>query len=94
MHKKANLGMILVIVVLGLVILSLVLIDFSKRECNKNSECSQTAYCGADYKCHEFPKEIVVKENSYVTAAIILGIALIVAAYIFRGGRIIRVKKS
>lgn len=86
MHKKGNVA---VVIVLAIVILAIVLVDYFGRDCNNNRECSQDAYCGSDHQCHEYPKEIVVKQNNYVSAAIILGIALIVAAYIFRGGKII-----
>jgi len=88
MQKKANLGLIAIVIVLGLVILTITLINFYNRECSKNSDCSQSAYCGSDYKCHEFPKEIIVKENSYILASTILGVAMIIAAYILKGGRL------
>jgi len=80
--------LIAVIVILALTVLAIVIIDFAKRDCSDNQDCSKTAYCGSDFKCHDFPSEIVVKENNYTIAAVVLGIALIVAAYIFRGGKI------
>ena len=92
MNKKAALGLIVIIIILGIAIVALIVSSSFNRKCNKNSDCSKSAYCGSDYACHEYPKEIVVKENNYLSAAIIFGIALILAAYIYRGGKIPGIK--
>jgi len=94
MNKKATLGLIAVVIVLALAIVALVVSSNFNRECNRNSECPNNAYCGADYTCHEYPKEVQVKQNTFLPAAIVLGLALIIAAYIFRGGRIPGMKKN
>lgn len=83
-----------VAIVLALVVLAFILITFAQRECNSNRDCSDNAYCGSDHECHEYPNQIVVKETNYVNAALILGIFLIVAAYIFKGGKITCWKKK
>ena len=87
MNKTGSAVLITVIVILALVLLIIGLVNVSGRECNKNSECGTDSYCGSDYSCHSYPERVIVKENSFVAAAIILGIALIVAAYIFRDGK-------
>jgi hypothetical protein len=87
MDKKGSATLIGIIIVLALAILIMALVNVSGRECSNNSECSAGSYCGADYSCHTYPDNIVVKENNFVSAALILGIALIVAAYIFRNGK-------
>ncbi len=83
MNQKASIALAVVAVVLALVILGLFLINISQRECNSNRDCSQNAYCGSDYECHSFPEQIIVKETNFIPAALILGIALIIASYIF-----------
>ncbi len=77
-----------IILVLCLIILIVYVMDVSQRECKTNKDCSKNSYCGSDYECHQFPKEIVVKEYDFLFPSIILGIALIISAYIFKGGRI------
>jgi len=86
MNKKGSLGLIVVIIILSLVILSVYLVNVATRDCNSNKDCTKSAYCGTDYECHDFPKEIIVKENNYVPASVILSVGLIVSALIFRNG--------
>lgn len=86
MNKK---GMIqIVAIILALVILAYVLVSFAQRECNSNRDCPGNAYCGTDYECHEYPDQIVVKETNYISSALTLGIFLVIAAYIFKTGRV------
>lgn len=94
MNKKAELGLITVVIILAIAIVSLVVSSSFNRECNRNAECAENAYCGADYACHEYPSEIQVQQNTFLPAAIVLGIALIVAAYIYHGGKIPGMKKN
>ena len=84
MNKKASVALIAVIVILALVILVIFLTNIALRECDNNRDCADNSYCGTDYECHEFPSQVVVKESSYIPAALIIGVALIMAAYIFR----------
>ncbi len=88
MNVKGNMGLVVVIVVLALALLAVVITNSAGHECEKNSECAENSYCGADNECHLYPEEVVVTQNNYLPAAIVLGLALIFAAYIMRGGRI------
>jgi hypothetical protein len=86
MNKKGAIQ--IVAVVLALVILAYVLVSFAQRECNSNRDCPGNAYCSTDYECHEYPDQIVVKETNYVSSAAILGLFIVVAAYIFKTGQV------
>jgi len=84
MNKKGSVALAVVAVVLALVILAMFLTNIAQRECQNNRDCGDNSYCGTDYECHEFPRQVVVKESNFVPAALIIGAALIVSAYIFR----------
>ncbi|MEK6901873.1 MAG: hypothetical protein AABX37_06010 [Nanoarchaeota archaeon] len=88
MDSKANIALAVVAVILALVILAIFLGDVANRECSSNKDCAENSYCGADNECHQYPDKILVQESNYVPAALILGIAIIIAAYIYRGGKI------
>ena len=87
MNIKASLGIIVIAVVLALVVLGSFLINLAGRECNNNKDCSQSAYCGSDYQCHEYPKNILVEKNSFVPASIIISVGLILTAFVHKNGR-------
>lgn len=89
MNSKGNMGLIVVIVILTLALLAVIITSNAGHECEKNSECSKNSYCGADNECHEYPAEIVVTENNYFPAALVLGVAMVVSAYLMRGGKFI-----
>ena len=89
MNRKAS-GLIAVTIILALLILIIFLVNIAQRECHSSSDCSLNSYCGADHRCHQFPDEIIIKEHNYIPAALILGISLVIAAYIFRGGKLPR----
>ena len=91
MNKKGVAPMV-VIVLLCVILLTFYIMDIAQRECNANKDCSKNSYCGSDNTCHEYPKQIVVTEHNYLIPAIILGIALIISAYIFRGGKLPTIK--
>tara|TARA_Y100000310_G_C20477816_1_gene713258 strand:- start:178 stop:459 length:282 start_codon:yes stop_codon:yes gene_type:complete len=93
MDKKGSAVLITIIVILAIVLLILGIVNISSRECNNNGDCGDNEYCGTDYFCHAYPDQVVVKDNNYVLEVVIFGIALIVAAYIFKGGKIIKKKK-
>jgi hypothetical protein len=82
--KKANIGLIIVAVILALIILTIYLVGIATRECNSNNDCNENSYCGSDFFCHEFPKEIVVEKNNWIWPSLVLGICLIIAALINR----------
>jgi len=87
MNKKAAAPMI-IIVILCVIILAFYVMDVSQRECNANKDCAKNSYCGSDNACHEYPKQIVITEHDYLIPAIIISVALIISAYIFRGGKL------
>ncbi len=74
--KKANLALAVVAIVLALVLLGTYMVNLFGRECKSNKDCAQDAYCGSDFACHQYPAEIIVKQQSFVAPAIILGICL------------------
>ncbi|MBU0460069.1 MAG: hypothetical protein KJ597_05020 [Nanoarchaeota archaeon] len=84
MNKKGNVVGIIAII-LALIILTFYLVGIAQRECNSNRDCPGNAYCNTNYECVEFPDQVVVKQSNLVFSAIIIGIALIIAAYIFKG---------
>ena len=55
------------------------------KECKLNNDCRSTAYCGSDFKCHEYPniQQTVVK-NEWVKPALIVGLSIVLAALILR----------
>ena len=88
MNSKGNVALAIVAVILALTLLIIYLIGLASRECGSNKDCPETAYCGSDYECHAFPEEIIVRENSNLPAAVIVGISLMAAAYIYRGRKV------
>ncbi|HLD72207.1 MAG TPA: hypothetical protein VJA23_01340 [Candidatus Nanoarchaeia archaeon] len=93
-HKKGSTALALIAIILAIIILAVYLVGIAQRDCNSNKDCPENAYCGTDYECHDFPQQILVKEANYVPASIIFGISLIIAAYVYRGGKIPFVKKK
>ena len=86
MNKKGAVQIIAL--VLALIIFAYILITFAQRECNSNRDCPGNAYCGSDHECHEYPDQIVVKETNYISSAGILGLFIVIAAYIFKTGEV------
>ena len=84
MSTKASAALGIVAVVLALIILTIYLVNLAGRECKSNKDCTSAAYCGSDFACHAYPKEIVTTKDNYVPAALIVGISLMVAAWINR----------
>lgn len=57
------------------------------RECTKDSQCDKGEYCTSNFECKEVPvKQKVVYEINLGIPAIILSVAIIIAAFVFRGG--------
>ena len=72
------------IVFLG--IISAVLIaSYISRECNTNLDCKEGEYCAFNHKCYSYSAYAICTEN-ILPAAFVIGISLIVAAYIFKEG--------
>lgn len=92
MDKKGK-ALEAVAIIMALTILGFFLVSTYMQECKSNKDCSENAYCGVDHECHNYPDKIVVKQNNFLPAAIVLGVALIAAAYIFKGGMKLPFKK-
>jgi len=63
------------------------LINVNQRECKRNSDCSSESYCGSDFSCHTYPtiQKTVVQYNLF-WPTVVIGIALVLAAWIFKNG--------
>lgn len=85
MDKKGN-ALGVVAVIMALTILGIFLVSSYSQECKSNRDCSENAYCNTKHECVEYPDKIVMKQNSFLPAALVLGVALVAAAYIFRNG--------
>ncbi|MFH1276255.1 MAG: hypothetical protein ABIH82_04015 [Candidatus Woesearchaeota archaeon] len=84
MDKRGSLTLSFVVIVLAIILLSTFLVGMASRECNNNSDCQDDSYCGADNSCHRYPDKVLVKQNNFVPAALVFGIAIIIAAFIYR----------
>ena len=84
MDTKGNVNLVIVIIILAAAVLLLLIMNYSARECSNNKDCSETAYCGSDFTCHEYPNTITVKNQNYAVPALILGLSLVAAAYIMK----------
>ena len=76
-------GLIIVLVILSILLLGSFIFNLSSRECSDNKNCSDDSYCGSDFECHKYPEEIIVEKNNYIWPAVIFGVSLISAAYLF-----------
>ena len=81
MNKKGAATLILSVVLI--VFLVGWAINTIGRECNSNQDCKENFYCGSDFSCHEFPT-IIEEKNNLLWPALILGIAIVAAAFIFK----------
>ena len=60
-------------------------INFNSKECRSDSQCQYGYYCGSDFSCHEMPViERTLTENSLLAPSLILGIAIVAAAFIMK----------
>lgn len=84
MRKQGSAALAAVAVILALVILGVFLVNIALRDCNSNRDCPENAYCGSDHECHEYPEKIIVTENNFVPAALILGGAGVLTAFLLR----------
>jgi len=76
---------ILIVIFSGVGAMVLANVIKAGRECNVNADCRETAYCGSDYKCHDFPtiQQTIVNKN-YTTPAVILALAIVAAAFVMK----------
>lgn len=99
MNKKGFLPIVIALVVLILIIIIIIQITEERKECGGEpifgsaKECTETQYCGSDFKCHDYPEFVETGRPSYLIPSIVLGVAIIVSAFILRGRKkIIEVK--
>jgi len=68
-----------------LVIISAILLFFYiSRECNTNLDCDDSEYCAYNHKCYTYLAGDVMPAN-ILPAAFVVGIALVIAAFILKG---------
>jgi len=61
------------------------LINVGQRECRTNRDCGSESYCGSDFSCHQYPTiQKTVVQYSLIMPSIIVGIAIVIAAMIFK----------
>ena len=87
-NKRAELATIILIILV--IVFSLGwLINLGSKECRSNSQCGSDSYCGSDFSCHQIPIiEKTVVKNNLILPSIIIGIAIIMAAIVFKSGKI------
>ena len=86
LYKKSEAATTLLVI---LVIAFLIgwLVNVNQRECKRNSDCSSESYCGSDFSCHTYPtiQKTVIQYNLF-WPAVVIGTALVFAAWIFKNG--------
>lgn len=87
-NKKSEAGLVIILIIIIVLFFFGWLINVSQRECKTNRDCGTEAYCGSDFSCHQYPaiQKTVVEYNLF-WPAIIIGFAIVVAAWIFRQPR-------
>ena len=87
--RKAEAGLVIIVILLIAVIFIGWLISLGQRECKSNRDCSSDSYCGSDFACHEYPNiQKTVVKYSLIGPAFVIGIAIIIAALILRWRRL------
>lgn len=94
--KKAQVGLVAVIIIITGVLGIGMLANFGSRECNSNKNCNSDEYCGSDFACHQIPViEKTLINNNFIMPSIIVGIAIIMASFVLKSGKLkFRPKKS
>ncbi len=83
--KRAEVLTATVLIVLIVAVFLGWFITFSSKECQSNSQCQYGYYCGSDFSCHEMPViERTLTENNLLMPSLILGIAIVAAAFIIK----------
>jgi hypothetical protein len=86
MNRKGTIGATISILIVVIIVIAVYFAVVSSRDCNRDSECPAHNYCGADHECHKF-EIIQVEKQGLIFPALIIGIAMIVSAYILRKRR-------
>lgn len=83
--KKGEMGLLVILIIIIVLFFFGWLINVSQRECKTNRDCGSEAYCGSDFSCHQYPSiQKTVVQYSLFWPAIIIGMAIVAAAWIFR----------
>jgi ABC-type antimicrobial peptide transport system permease subunit len=85
MAGKKGSAAVAVLVVIVLVMAIYWILGLAGRECSRDTDCGSDRYCGSDFECHDY--KIVYKSvNNYdlVIPAIIIGLAIVIGAYVLR----------
>ncbi len=87
--RKADVGIVTVIIIVIILAFIYALVDIGSRECRSNRDCGKDAYCGSDFACHQIPViERTTTKGDYTMPALILGIAMIITALILKWDKI------
>lgn len=88
LYRKSETGLVVILIIVIILFFFGWLINVSQRECRTNRDCSSEAYCGSDFSCHQFPNiQKTVVQYSLFWPAVIIGVAIVLAAWIFREAR-------
>lgn len=90
LYKKSEAGFIFIFIFVIIILFLGLFANLEHRfgagaECRDNRDCGADAYCGSDFSCHQFPtiQKTVVQYN-FIIPSIIISIAIVIAAIIFR----------
>lgn len=87
--RRSEVGLVIILTLIVVLFFFGWLINLSQRECKGDKDCGSEAYCGSDFSCHTYPTiQKTVVQYSLLMPSVILGIAIIAAAIIFRWGSI------
>ena len=83
--KKSEAGLVAIIIIIIILFSLGWLYNINQRECSKNKDCSSESYCGSDFSCHQYPNiQNNIVQYNFFWPALIIGVALIIGAWIFR----------
>lgn len=86
--RKGEVGLIIILIIIIVLFFFGWLINVSQRECKTNRDCGTEAYCGSDFSCHQYPAiQKTVIEYNFFWPAVIIALAIVAAAWIFRQPR-------
>ena len=91
LYKKADAGLVAIVIIVLIIVFLGWLVNLGSRECNKNSECGEGFYCGVDHGCHKIPvieKSTTIVQRDYTKPAMILGGAIVIASIFFNFDKI------
>ena len=86
LYKKSEIGLGFILALVIVILFFGWLINTGQRECKSNRDCSSESYCGSDFSCHSYPtiQKTVIQYNLF-WPAVIIAIAVVIAAWIFKG---------